>query len=423
MSRPVVILLLLAACASGPSDKRVGLPGGGPEDSGQPDATGSGGGSGDGGDTGGDAGGEGTAGDSGDGGDGGDSGDGGDAATWPEGELRGLWVTRWSYSSPGDIEAILDDALLGGFNVVFFQVRGSFDAYYDSAHEPWAKGLTGTLGQDPGWDPLDHAVTEAHLRGLQLHAYLNTFPLWAGTTPPDSVGIPHALETHPEWLVADSSGTAMALNSSYVFASPGNSAVREHVAKVAADIADNYDVDGIHLDYIRYSSPDMSHDAASEAAYAASGGGRSWEDWQRDQVIATAAGVKAVVDVPVSAAVWGIYEDRYGWGSVSQGNTDYYQDSWRMLEEGAVDAIIPMIYWPVTATPGDRLDYATLVQDHVASATGGPVFAGFGNTISYGEALDCVDAARDAGADGVVLFDWSLFADHMASFGVDAFGG
>lgn len=412
----LLLPILLVACTPDAADKRRGMPGGGSLDGDTAQSTGSDGGSGEDG---------GSGGDGGDGSSGGDGGDGDDSGSttplFPEGELRGLWVTRWSYSSSADIERILDDAQTGGFNTIFFQVRGNFDAYYQSSLEPWAKGLTGTLGQDPGWDPLQVAIDEAHARDMALHAYLNTFPFWSGTTPPASVGVPHPLERHPDWLVADASGTAMALNSSYVFASPGNPAVRAHIAAVATEIAENYDVDGIHLDYIRYPAPDMSHDAASEAAFAADGGGRSWSDWQKDQVIATAAAVHDAVDVAVTAAVWGIYEDRYGWGGVSQGNVDYYQDSWRMLDENALDAIIPMIYWPVTATPGDRLDFATLVQDHVSHRGDGRVFAGFGNTISFDQAEDCVDAARAAGADGVVLFDWSLFKDHMGALGAGVF--
>jgi dihydrodipicolinate synthase/N-acetylneuraminate lyase len=87
-----------------------------------------------------------------------------------------------------------------------------------------------------------------------------------------------------------------------------------------------------------------------------------------------------------------------------------------MVNEGAVDAIIPMIYWPVTETPGDRLDFRTLIEDHLAHRTSGKVFAGFGNTLTFDQAAACVRAAREAGADGVVLFDWSLFQADMDRF-------
>lgn len=391
----------LGACTDTDGGVRKGLPGFGGDTAGAGASDG--------------AGGDGGGADGGAGGDGGaDGGDPPDPFNY--GEVRGIWVTRWSYDEPNAVRAIFADVERGGFNTVFFQVRGNFDAYYSSSVEPWAKGLTGSLGGDPGWDPLAVAVEEARARGLKIHAYINVFPFWTGTTPPDSIGTPHALEAHPDWLVADTTGAPMALNSSYVFASPGNPEVRAHIAAVAADIAANYDVDGVHLDYIRYPGSAYSHDAASEAAFAADSSGLGWEDWQRRQVIATAQGVQDAVTPAVTAAVWGIYEDSFGWGGVSQGNVDYFQDSRAMVNEGAVDAIIPMIYWPVTETPGDRLDFRTLIEDHLAHRTSGKVFAGFGNTLTFDQAAACVRAAREAGADGVVLFDWSLFQADMDRF-------
>ena len=214
-------------------------------------------------------------------------------------ELRGLWVTRWGYSGEQDVRDTIAAAAAANFNAVFLQVRGTFDAFYSSPVEPWSSLMTGTLGQDPGWDALAVGVDEAHLRGLELHAYLNVFPFWRGLDEPTASDPEHARRAHPEWVVADRDGTPMALNDSYIFASPGNSEVRAHVAAVAADIDAHYDVDGIHLDYIRYPGSGYSHDAASVAAWD---GSTSWEDFQREQVNLTVQGVSEAVSVPVTAA-------------------------------------------------------------------------------------------------------------------------
>jgi uncharacterized lipoprotein YddW (UPF0748 family) len=336
--------------------------------------------------------------------------------------MRGIWVTRWSYSSTSDIATIMGEVADAGFNTVYFQVRGNHDAYYDSSLEPWASRLSGTLGVDPGWDPLQSAIDEGHARGLQVHAYINVAPLWSGTTAPSSSGIAHAYTSNPEWVVADSSGTPLALNGSYVYATLGNSLVRGRLADVAADISNKYDVDGIHLDYIRYPGSDYSHDTASEASYALSPDGLSWEDWQREQVKLAVGGVSDAVDVPVTAAVWGIYENSFGWSGVSQGNTDYYQDSRAFLSEGLLDANIPMIYWPVTDVPGDYLDFATLAQDHVDHASGRHVYAGMSaEDLDVDQLVACVEAARTAGANGVVMFDWSTARSMLKEFGARVF--
>ncbi|MCK6506540.1 family 10 glycosylhydrolase [Myxococcota bacterium] len=425
MSTVCLLSMLLACTPADDGDVRLGPTG----DGGQADGGNADGGLADGGDAdGGDADGGGPdGGDDGGGGDGGGgTADGGtaDGGTAAEGgELRGVWLTRYEWASTSATGSELTETFGqiadAGFNAVFFQVRANFDAYYDSDLEPWASRLSGTLGQDPGWDPLAVAVEAAHARGLQVHAYLNVAPFWLGSTAPDSVGLPHAWQDHPEWVVADESGTPMALNDSYVYASLGNAQVRARTAAVAADVASRYDVDGIHLDYIRYPGSGYSHDAASQAAFAvdtAAGSaypGLSWGDWQREMVKDVARQVSAAVDVPVTAAVWGIHTDEWGWGGVSEGNADYYQDSRAFLSEGLLDANLPMAYWEVTEPEGQALDFRVLTRDHVAHASGRHVYMGIGTyDIGYEETVRCIEAAREEGAHGVVLFSWSTVAPH-----------
>lgn len=305
----------------------------------------------------------------------------------------GAWVTRWSYASEDDVRQMVRDLDAAGVDAVYFQVRGTFDAYYASDLEPWADRLTGTLGQDPGWDPLAVAIDEAGPRDMQVHAWLNTFPIWRGAGEPISAGVPHALQAHPDWIVHEG-GAPQKPNDSYRFADPGKPEVRAHIAQVAGDIDARYDVAGIHLDYIRY----HAKDAGSGPREA--------------HIEATAQAVNDVVASETSAAVWGIHENRWGWSGVSQGRPDFGQDSHGMLASGAIDAAMPMIYWPVTPTPGERLDFATLVADHVQRANGKPIYAGISpDAMTPKQVRDAVVAARDAGAAGVVFFDAVAFLD------------
>lgn len=402
-------MLLLALLACAPSNLRRQAPAG---DGGGADGGLTDGGSSDGGAT------DGGARDGGasDGG-GEDSGEG-----LPE-ELRGVWWTRYEWAStstsPDSIRAGMADIAGAGFNAVFFQVRASFDAYYDSRLEPWASRLTGSLGQDPGFDPLAVAVEAAHDNGLQVHAYINVAPFWQGSTAPASVGVAHAWTEHPEWGVVDSSGKGQTLNDGYVYASLGNAEVRARTAAVAADIASRYEVDGIHLDYIRYPASNTSYDDASQAAYAAdtaAGGawpGLSRADWQREMVKDTVRRVRDAVTVPVTAAVWGVHTNEWGWSGVSQGNADYYQDSRAFLSEGLADATLPMAYWKVADKEGDRLDFRVLTRDHVAHAAGRHVYMGIGTyELGYDETVRCIEAARQEGAQGVVVFSWSYISAH-----------
>jgi uncharacterized lipoprotein YddW (UPF0748 family) len=336
-------------------------------------------------------------------------------------EARGLWVTRWNYDSAEDVRGIVAAMADAGFNQIYFQVRGRADAFYRSAYEPWAAELSGTLGVDPGWDPLQTAIDAAHARGLEVHAWLNTFPCWSGYDPPPHTAPEQLYNAHPEWIVADESGTRMALNDSYVFCSPGIPEVREHVANVARDIDDKYEVDGIHMDYIRYPGPEYSHDATSEARYAEARALRpdlTYEDWQREQVTELVGllyeTLAAVGDGTVlSAAVWGIYRNTFGWSAVSQGYVEYYQDPRAWTAAGLIDAICPMIYWPLTEPPGLRTDFRTLVADHVAGNPDRFVYAGMhGDYDDFAEIAAEIAVARELGAGGTVIFAYPNVVEH-----------
>lgn len=333
-------------------------------------------------------------------------------------EARGIWVTRWDFASAADIATIMDRARQAGFNQVYFQVRGTADAYYDSDLEPWAASLGG-LGVNPGWDPLAVAVAEAHERDLQLHTWLNTFPVWSGSSPPGDSTPAHIYNAHPEWICADESGTPMAPGSGYVFGSPGNPDLRTHIGLVAADIVSKYDVDGVHLDYIRYPGLSYCHDAVSEARFAEASTadpGLTWETWQREQVTATVEGVRAAMDgvdpeTDLSTAVWGIHENVWGWSSVSQGYVEYFQDPRAWTDH--VDGIAPMIYWSIKEPYATRLDFRAILDDHIENMGDTPVYAGIeGNYESFDEIAAQIQYARETGAGGYVIFAYSYLVDH-----------
>ena len=345
------------------------------------------------------------------------------AATPDPGEFRGIWVTRWDYKNVADVEDILDKAASMGLNAVMFQVRGRADAFYDSQYEPWAKELTGTLGKDPGWDPLATAVTEAHARGLELHAWINTFTAWSGNSPPPACDPPHILSAHSDWLMVGADGKPMAYNDSYVFVSPGIPAVRDHIINVALDIVTGYDVDGLHFDYIRYAGPKYSHDGPSAAAFQTASQqtpGLSWEDFQRDTLSSfVAAAYDSLTDVrpdvKVSAAVWGIYKEEFGWGGTSQGFYDYYQDSHRWISEGLLDAICPMAYWKMTVPKGGYTDFATLTDDHLSAANGRHVYMGLkADYAQFSQVTGQIAYQAQVGGRGFVLFSYATL--HSAGF-------
>ena len=353
------------------------------------------------------------------------------------GEMRGVWITRFAFSTRAQLEAVIDHAAAAHFNAVFVQIRGEGDAYYNSSIEPWAKRLSGTLGRDPGWDPLQVSIDRAHMHGMELHAYFNVFSSWAtATTVTVAEGTKqHALYAHPDWLAVESDG--MNGDSEYRWLSPGIPAVRAHNTAVARDLLSKYAVDGLHLDRIRVPGPDYSRDAVTVAAYntaKAATPSLTWADFMRAQVSQQVAEIHAAVTelrpkAKLSAAVWGIYKPLSGC-STSQGFANFYQDSLGWLAAGTMDAIAPMVYWPIE--PGACTDWSTLVDGFVAARAGRQIWAGMHaldeTVFSFPAIRSRIDRSRVNGTHGTVIFasaylepdHWSAFVDNAGPYADEA---
>jgi len=316
--------------------------------------------------------------------------------SWSDEEARAVWFSRFEYGNEQDIRSEIAKADSCRCNIILFQIRGQGDAFYLSALEPWSEMLGGSY---PGYDPLAVAIEEAHLRGLELHAYVNAFPLWSGSRLPTSPQ--HLYNLHPEWVMVDQFGTAMDPASGYAFISPGIPQAAQHVHDVILDIAANYDVDGLHLDYIRYPDAGYSYDDSSLARFQREYGGTpqtlpdQWKQFRRNLVTQFIQTVSEDITalkpwVKISAATWGNFYDGY---------TYYYQDSHGWLELGYLDFAAPMIYLDNIQTFRSRL------ANHLANAYGRHIYAGIGAyLLSPGEILAQVDTARSLGAQGCTFF-------------------
>lgn len=354
-------------------------------------------------------------------------------------EFRGLWVTRfdWTRSNapaePAKIDEIVNNAAAAGFNAILFQVRGSADAYYASGLEPWALRVSGqAFGQAPApfWDPLAYFVQRAHARGLQLHAYVNVYPVWDNCTNPPPMTAPtpfyYTLQSAhgmtgdklngTQWTTLDQVACA-----EYLYATPASPAVRQHVKAVVADLVNRYAVDGIHLDRVRYAGRSTSCDPVSEAQYGApcfTNNGTPYEDWQREQVNTLVREIYQDIIVPaqrgvwLSAAVWPTYQDKWGWG-YSQGFRDYYQDSHAWVKGGYIDALAPMIYSyrPPAENPFPIDRWQILAADFQANRAGRLIIPGIGGIgpglLTFDDITERIEAARQIGAAGHAIYSYS----------------
>ncbi|MCL6430426.1 MAG: family 10 glycosylhydrolase [Anaerolineae bacterium] len=343
----------------------------------------------------------------------------------PMRETRAVWVSRFDLKDNRDIQRIVDNAALANMNVILFQVRGAADALYRPGLEPWSAILTGQLGADPGFDPLGEMITRAHEKGIEVHAWINAYPVWQGSTPPPANTTPlhmyHEFNARfrNEWLQWDASGPIRLGQRDYLVANPAHPAVQDRIVAVARDLLERYPLDGIHLDYIRYAGREFSQDPLSNRLYAEAAAqrpGLTREDWQRDQVTTLVLRVRDEA-LPVrpgarlTTTAWPAYKDVHGWYRGNDGYFAFYQDSQRWARDGAVTAILPMLYGTTIHEFLDR--YETLARDYVENTPPGSTVLGIGADYDTFEPIaQRIEVTRRLGASGQAFFSYGALEDH-----------
>ena len=357
-------------------------------------------------------------------------------------EVRGLWVVRFSLATPESVRAAVESAAGAGFNTLLVQVRGRGDAVHPTAIEPRLEALAGA---PQGFDPLALVLEEAHARGMAVHAWVNVNVVTDLRRVPDDPR--HLARAHPEALMvprelAGELASRSPFDPRYVerlmdwarahgdrveglYAAPWSAAVRERVEAVAVDLVERYDLDGIHLDYIRYPGPDFDYSAGSIAAFRDWAAPRVspeqrrahdraaalepvawpdrepqlWAEFRREQVTRTIERVNFAVKtrrpwIMVSAAVL---------PDTIEARRDRFQDWPEWARAGLLDAVAPMAYAP------DDVRFRVQMAQAVAAAPQVDVWAGIGSYLTGLEGtLRKIAIARDLGTEGVVLFsyDW-----------------
>ncbi|MBI2417795.1 MAG: family 10 glycosylhydrolase [Ignavibacteriales bacterium] len=291
-------------------------------------------------------------------------------------EFRATWVITWEFiSSSSSVETnkarirqILDEHKAANMTSVLWHVRQGGTAYYQSSYEPWGSYAGGAY---PGFDPLAYTIEEAHKRGLEVHAWFNTFA--ASST---AQGAP--AQKHPEWICRDAAGNPM---TSSIALTPGMEAVRNYTVNVAMEVVRKYDIDGLHLDYIRWNEYSSSEASKAYAKQQEADGGldkplpenianelenttgtrylydvehpfsagipagyTSWEEFWRSSVTKLVKNLHDSIQavkphVRLSVAALG----KYNW-SGWQGYSSVYQDAALWFNQGYIDQLTPMHY-------------------------------------------------------------------------------
>jgi len=260
-------------------------------------------------------------------------------------EVRAVWIsylelydmlcgkTKSQFRSK--IGAAFDNAVELGLNTVFVHVRSHSDAFYDSDLFPWSVYCTGTEGEDPGYDPLEIMVEEAHERGLSIEAWINPYRI-KGTADTSKI-----CKNSPayDWL---GTNKVVVLSGSGIYYNPADEDVIELIVEGVEEIVQNYDVDGIHFDDYFYPTTDKSFDEDDYDDYLDDGGTMSLAAWRRDNVNRMIKRVYKAIKSIDSDCRFGISPA----GNMDNNYNTLYCDVYTWVQnKGYVDYICPQIYF------------------------------------------------------------------------------
>jgi uncharacterized lipoprotein YddW (UPF0748 family) len=355
------------------------------------------------------------------------------------GEVRALWVTRTTLSSPSAIADMVRTAQSGGFNTLLVQVRARGDAYYKSSSEP----LPTALQVRPDFDPLADVIALARPAGLKVHAWINVNLVSSAADLPTSRQ--HVVYRHPEWLMVPQALAAEMhdidpKSPEYLgrlarwtranledveglYVSPLHADAAAHVANIATEIVSRYDVDGVHLDYARFPNAQFDYSRAAIQQFKQTLRGlltaedrqrldpkelvdplaypnyfpQRWQSFRQSRmtglVMRVRTAVKAVNPrVLLSVAVA---------PDAAVAATTKMQDWRTWLDQSLVDVLCPMAYTT------DSAIFSQQIAAAVEFARDRPVWAGVAayRLDPAGTVLH-IDTARQRGAAGVVLFSY-----------------
>lgn len=256
----------------------------------------------------------------------------------PKYEVRAVWLTTiggidWPHSyaqsersaekQKEELRAILDRLQKANINTVLLQTRIRATTIYPSQYEPWDGCLSGFPGKSPGYDALQFAIDECHKRGMEVHAWVVTIPVgkW------NSYGCRQLRKRFPRLIKRiDQDG----------YMDPEATQTGCYLAEICREIVQRYDVDGIHLDYIRYPETWKF---------------RIGKDQARGNITRIVEKIHQAVKkekpwVKMSCSPIGKFDDlsRY-WSHGWNAYTKVAQDAQAWLKDGLMDELFPMMYF------------------------------------------------------------------------------
>lgn len=352
----------------------------------------------------------------------------------PKAELRAFWVDGFheGFRTPEEAERLVTGAKRSNINALIVQVRRRADSFYTKSFEPPVEDPA----YDPKFDALEYLLKLAHKQGIEVHAWINATPVWSSRIPPQDPR--HVLHRHglskgrSTWLTLTPEGNAF-FPLGY-FLDPGHPLAAQYLTDVYLNIVRNYEIDGIHFDYIRYPETSARLPRGATVGYnptslerfrRATGfkgvpapNNSMWMAWRRQQITQLVRRIyleaKAINPrIKVSTAA-------VAWGKPPSGEKDFldsvaaqyvFQDWHSWLQEGIIDLAVPMNYAKET-NPTTKAWFDGWIRWEKQHKHGRQLAIGLGNFLNRPEAtLAQVERVRhnegEIMADGLAFYSYA----------------
>lgn len=277
-------------------------------------------------------------------------------------EFRAAWIAYYDFEKSRTMGAedfrsfvctMFDNCVDKGMNAVVVHVRPFSDAMYNSKYYPWSVYASGKQGVNPGYDPLEIMVEEAHARELELHAWLNPYRVTSSGTD-----VKVLAENNPArvWLTDEDSSNDrnVLIYSGKIYYNPSKKAVQNLIVNGIREIVENYDVDGIHFDdyfYPEYlgSSYKTVFDGQEYQEYVEKQEAKGKTpmdiiDWRRDNVNTLVKSIYSAIKEIDETVEFGISPGGYI-DHLLEPDRNYVDFPTWLSEEGYIDYICPQLYW------------------------------------------------------------------------------
>lgn len=266
--------------------------------------------------------------------------------------MKAVWVTQFDLKNillKDDIqrdkesflklsEVMFENVINEGYNTVIVQVRPYADSFYDSNIYPTSNYLTGKFGIDSTYDPFALLVDMAHNKGLEIHAWIN--PMRAMTVKeindvPDKYII-------KKWYDSDKNGKYLVEIGGRLYLNPAYEDVRKLIASGAGEVAEKYNIDGVHIDDYFYPTTEESFDKEAYDEYKNNGGTNSLDKFRNNNLDLMVSEMYKSIKASNENIVFGISPA----GNIDNTYKLMYADVYKWCsEEGYIDYICPQIYF------------------------------------------------------------------------------